>query len=294
MLQRKPPTAKVARLRKRDNEVFATLRRRAARWARDNFQKLTDPDPSIPEVLNDRAADNWRPLFAIADLAGDDWARRAREAACVLSGEGHDDAINVELLADSRKAFGEAEVIRSVDMVNKLAADPERPWAEWNKGKPLTQRQLAKLLKPFGIISQSVSDGTWNAKGYKRTWFEGAWGAYLPGQNTLGAQEPPSDPSKRQSADGMGTSGDFSSVKATSFDGSKNGKLSYSHAGFDALTDKRPGNGATDDFDQAPPRCDHCGQPNPNGHWDWPDRPDGIWLHERCEGPWFDSECGAA
>jgi hypothetical protein len=38
-------------------------------------------------------------------------------------------------------------------------------------------------------------------------------------------------------------------------------------------------------------RCDHCG-----GHlgimnrWDWPGRPDGIWLHPRCEELWHDSE----
>jgi len=96
-LQRKPRTAKVARLRKRDCDEFALLRRKAARWAVDNFDKLRDPDPKIPDALDDRAADNWRPLLAIADLAGDDWPRRAREAACLLSGEGHDaTSISVE------------------------------------------------------------------------------------------------------------------------------------------------------------------------------------------------------
>jgi putative DNA primase/helicase len=89
-LQRKPKTATVARLRKRDNDEFAVLRRKALRWAADNFAKLTDPDPQMPDALNDRAADNWRPLLAIADLAGGEWPVRARDAACLLSGEGHD------------------------------------------------------------------------------------------------------------------------------------------------------------------------------------------------------------
>ena len=75
------------------------LRSQAARWAADNFSKLTDPEPSIPDALNDRAADNWRPLLAIADLAGGAWPGKAREAACLLSGEGHDTSVNVELLA---------------------------------------------------------------------------------------------------------------------------------------------------------------------------------------------------
>src|SRR5215831_7814784 len=83
-LQRKPKTAAVERLRKRDSEEFATLRRKAARWAADNLDKLTDPEPAIPDALNDRAADNWRPLLAIADLAGGDWPRRARQACLTL------------------------------------------------------------------------------------------------------------------------------------------------------------------------------------------------------------------
>jgi putative DNA primase/helicase len=173
-LQRKPKTAKVERLRKRDNVEFATLRRKAARWAADNFDKLTDPDPSIPDALNDRAADNWRPLLAIADLAAADWPQRAREAACLLSGEGHDStSVNVELLADIRKAFGDLDVIRSVDLVEKLVGDPERPWADWRHGRALTPKQLGGLLRPFGITSETVSaPGFKDAKGYKRASLE--------------------------------------------------------------------------------------------------------------------------
>jgi hypothetical protein len=183
-LQRKPPTAPVARLRKRDSDEFVTLRRQAARWTEDNARGLTDPDPAMPEVLNDRAADNWRPLLAIADLAGDAWARRAREAAWVLSGEGHDTAVNVELLADIKAAFDTEgkDAIFSADLVEKLIEDPERPWAEWSRGKPLTQKQLVTLLKPFSVFSMSVRLGQRTSKGYKRESFEAVWAAYLPGQ----------------------------------------------------------------------------------------------------------------
>ena len=41
--------------------------------------------PSVPDELNDRPADNWDPLLAIADLAGGDWPARARKAAIELS-----------------------------------------------------------------------------------------------------------------------------------------------------------------------------------------------------------------
>jgi putative DNA primase/helicase len=77
-LQRKRSGAQVERLRRRDNDEFAKLRSQAARWAADNVGHLADPDPQMPAELNDRAADNWRPLLAIADLAGGEWPDLAR------------------------------------------------------------------------------------------------------------------------------------------------------------------------------------------------------------------------
>jgi Protein of unknown function (DUF3631) len=102
-LQRKPKMAKMARLRRRDCDEFAVLRRKAARWAEVNFDALAaDPDPDTPEELDDRAADNWRPLLQIAGLSGKDWSLRAREVACQLSGVGHESlSINVKLLEDN-------------------------------------------------------------------------------------------------------------------------------------------------------------------------------------------------
>jgi putative DNA primase/helicase len=155
-LQRRPRTANVARLRHRDTAEFKALRSKAARWAKDNFAKLGDADPTVPDTLNDRAADNWRSLLAIADLAGGEWPERARETACLLSGDGQDSAANVRLLADIHDAFGVELEIRSAELALRLASDPENPWAEWNRGKPITQRQLARLLSPFGITSEEV------------------------------------------------------------------------------------------------------------------------------------------
>jgi hypothetical protein len=251
-LQRKPKMAIVARLRKRDNDEFAVLRRQVARWASDNFSSLTDPDPHVPEALNDRAADNWRPLLAIADLAGGAWPTRARDAACLLSGEGHDPtSIHVEILADCCVAFGEEDAIRSADLVTKLTADPERPWAEWKNGRPVTQKQLAGLLRPFSIISETVSiPGLADAKGYKRARFEEAWAAYLPGQNASPRQFQHSETSKRRNAHETRTSRIFRNVAESIGDGSKNSKLSDSHAGFDASTDRKSQSGGASAIDQ--------------------------------------------
>jgi hypothetical protein len=308
-LQRKPRDAQVERLRRRDTKELKTIRSQAARWAADNFAKLLDPDPAVPEVLNDRAADNWRPLLAIADLAGGTWPAEARRAARTLSGEEQDSAVNVELLRDIRTAFGDDEEIRSADLVEKLAADKERPWAEWKHGRPLSQKQLGGLLRPFCIISETVSlPGYKDAKGYRRGHFEEAWKVYCPGQDTFPNQFGPSEASKRHNAVGSSTSRDFRSVADTSGDGSKNGKLSYGHAVSDSTTLRNRGNGGRGCPDQANDpwagldlpvflnrnlRCDHCGQhatpADPLERWDHPGRPDGIVLHERCQVPWHDS-----
>ena len=80
------------------------------RWAKDHVESLKDADPAVPAKLNDRAADTWRPLFAIADLAGGKWPDLAREAALKLSGDVVDDSVGVLLLADLR------------DCASKLAA----------------------------------------------------------------------------------------------------------------------------------------------------------------------------
>ena len=47
-------------------------------------------DSTIPPSLNDRDADNWRPLLALAGLAGGAWPTRAHAAAIELCGEAAD------------------------------------------------------------------------------------------------------------------------------------------------------------------------------------------------------------
>jgi putative DNA primase/helicase len=234
-LQRKPPSATVVPLRRRDSEEFAALRNQAARWAIDNFDRLVDAEPQLPNGLNDRASDNWRPLLAIADLAGGEWPQEARQTACLLSGEAQDGAIGVELLKDIQVAFGEHEVIRSADLVAKLTADPERPWAEWKHGRPLTQKQLASLLVPFCITSGTVHPpGLPDGKGYRRADFERAWRAYCPSSPQIATPEA----SKRPNDDEVGTTRGLQSVRETFPDESKNASLSYSHTGLDAWTDR--------------------------------------------------------
>jgi hypothetical protein len=166
--------------------------------------------PDLPEQLNDRAADNWEPLAAIADAAGGPWPRRVREAAITLSGEASaPDSAGVELLRDIRACFGKLSRGRasSAELVEKLAEDPEGRWAGYNKGKPISQRQLSNLLKPFGIASQGVRlpDGS-TPKGYSLDAFKDAFVRYLP----------PFDPQQRNKTRDSTSYCDFSTATPTS------------------------------------------------------------------------------
>src|SRR6266542_3904296 len=61
-------------------EIEHTLARKLARWASDNFDALAACDPPLPPGAFNRLADNWRPLLAIAQIAGGDWPARALAA----------------------------------------------------------------------------------------------------------------------------------------------------------------------------------------------------------------------
>ena len=55
-------------------EALSLLRAKAARWAHDKAERLRNTEPQIPaEMTNGRMIDNFRPLFAIADVAGGEW-----------------------------------------------------------------------------------------------------------------------------------------------------------------------------------------------------------------------------
>jgi hypothetical protein len=84
--------------------------------------------------LNDRAADAWEPLLAIADAAGDDWPARARAAALALHDvELDSDSTNVALLRAIRDVFEHRGVdrMRTADLIAELVARDSEPWGTW-------------------------------------------------------------------------------------------------------------------------------------------------------------------
>jgi putative DNA primase/helicase len=83
-MRRATPTEARKLLSMEDGELednrFKCLGRKAARWVLDNLDGLAGSRPDMVGLVN-RTADNWRPLFAIADVVGGTWPERAHKAA---------------------------------------------------------------------------------------------------------------------------------------------------------------------------------------------------------------------
>ncbi|MGH6673880.1 MAG: DUF3631 domain-containing protein [Xanthobacteraceae bacterium] len=182
-MRRRRPDEAVERLRADRCPELDVLGRKAARWAADNIEGLRSADPDVPACLQNRAADNWRPLIAIADAAGGDWPARVRQIAEHAAGAAdaaQSDA--VLLLTDIRSLFADtkSDQLKSADIAAALAGIEGRAWAEGGANGPLTRHRLAALLAPFGIRPQTIRIGTGTAKGYQRAQFDDAFARYLP------------------------------------------------------------------------------------------------------------------
>lgn len=192
-LRRKLPHESVQRLRHADLETFQRLASMLARFSDDAGYAIGQTRPQLPDTLNDRAQDNWEPLLAIADYAGGDWPHRARDAALKISGKEQDAlSLSTELLSDIKEVFEVKRVqrISTVDLLMALNSDDLKPWATYNRGKPMSPRQLARRLAEYGIKTQSVRIGMATPKGFMAEWFNDVFDRYLPSQDGPSAQAP--------------------------------------------------------------------------------------------------------
>ena len=184
-MQRKHRDAELHRFRQDRVEDLLQLKRKTARWANDHLTMLNDADPDIPEVLNDRAADNWRTMLAIADTAGGHWPVTARRVATLISGDEEDTtSLPAQLLQDIEEIFAErgSDRLSSAEICRELARREDRPWGTFEDGFTISTHRLASMLKPFGIrLKVMRTNGeTGTPRGYMRDQFEDAWARYPP------------------------------------------------------------------------------------------------------------------
>jgi hypothetical protein len=170
------------------------LCRRLIGWARKVEADAEKARPVMPPSVEDRQADGWEPLLAVADIVGGLWPTLARDAAEALVAVNRDTpvSLNLRLLADLRTVFlnNLVAVAQSTPhglptkrIMEDLYALDDAPWHTVNKGDAYTPSQLALTLRDYEVKSENLRphpDSRTQAKGYPIAPLADAWRRYLP------------------------------------------------------------------------------------------------------------------
>ena len=222
-LERRPSSRSVTDFRSREARTTTReLARRLTAWSARHADGIGAARPVSPKGLNDRQADIWEPLLAIADAAGGSWPERARVIAVALSkvadAEDIDSTMELQLLADIHETWP-ANIDRrfSAEIVQALNMLDGRPWSDFNHVTGITTNQLAGKLKDFGIRSKQLRIGSETKKGYEWIVFVDVWERYGVVEPTTSPDSPlESETSETSETDQVGATRDVSDVSDVS------------------------------------------------------------------------------
>lgn len=185
-LQRKKIDEIKKKLRETSPEHWIDLKRKYLKACIQYGEEVQKAKPTIPNFLSDRDGDKWSSLFALADLAtsesvGEYFRKASRELKF------KDDGLvsaSYELLNDIREILDKPEYkgaihIATKDLITSLTSDDEMSWGTWNRGNPLTPRQLSKRLKEFDISPSKFREYGEELRGYEVKDFKEAFTRYL-------------------------------------------------------------------------------------------------------------------
>lgn len=160
-------------------EIFNPVKEKLEAFARSNESRYRDLRPNLPkESLNARARDLWKPLYKVAECAGEEWVKKVLLASVALSaGESdpEESSLSLRLLSDVRDIFLiHEERITTRDLIERLRDLEESPWAYAERFNPSV---LAHYLKNYGVKPKQFGGG--KVRGYYRKSFEDPWSRYL-------------------------------------------------------------------------------------------------------------------
>jgi Protein of unknown function (DUF3631) len=183
-MKRRAPDEVIEPFRRRVHQPEGhAIRDRLAAWAA--VSGLAGQWPQMPPGIADRDADVWECLLMIADAAGADWPKLAREAAVALVADtkAATPSLGVRLLSDLRDIWDGTDGMHTEVILDKLNGLDEAPWGDL-KGKPLDPRRLSRFLREYDVKPHDVRADVGGVekvrKGYKREDLHDAWLRYLP------------------------------------------------------------------------------------------------------------------
>lgn len=184
-------------MRRRRNEPIGRFRRALARaestairdsmaeWAEQHIREVADwYNSHTLEWVQDREEELWLPLFAVCAIALPQRLPELKEIAERLArskAEAEPLDVGVRLLTDTKQIFERRNTdrIATATLVDDLNTITDSPWPDLSHGRPLTDRRLSTLLKPFRIRPENIRFDERVRKGYKRESFADAWDRYL-------------------------------------------------------------------------------------------------------------------
>ncbi|MEU9807584.1 DUF3631 domain-containing protein [Mycobacterium sp. NPDC050853] len=188
-MRRRKPDEKVepwrARINRPEGEALFT---RLQQWTTAHRQTARETWPDMPEGVEDRDADIWEPLLAVADLAGGDWpaAARGSAVAMVAASKARTPSMGVRLLRDVRSVYGKDTMLSTTQLLGELNRLEESPWGVSQKGMPLDPRGIAAILRDYGIESKQLRDVRGGRfRGYVKGQFSDAWTRYLTDEEAV-------------------------------------------------------------------------------------------------------------
>jgi len=192
MGRRKPGQAIERYLPRMHAPLGAAIGEALGEWVQSVSLDLASSWPELPEGVEDRSAEIWEPLLAVADAAGGDWPERARKACVELALGSVTDPVESpgqRVLADLRRVWGDSGNLPTVEVVTRLYALEGAPWAAmWPKES--APRELAALLAPYGVRPVKLRLGSRTGQGYRLEDMSRAW-EKLTGSNPADGDVPP-------------------------------------------------------------------------------------------------------
>jgi len=182
-MRRRAPDEHVEPWRLRVNGPEAeTLRDQLAKWANDCQHLIRWPE--MPEGIEDRNADVWEALLAVADLAGGEWPELARRNAVTLvtQSSGAMGSLGVTLLRDLRAVFAGRPKVLTDELLEALTQLDESPWGDL-RGKALDARGLSRRLSKYGVKPKLLRIGEKVGRGYDLDDLADPFARYLPPEN---------------------------------------------------------------------------------------------------------------
>jgi uncharacterized protein DUF3631 len=162
-----------------------SLQRSASAWARQYSTKVNEhyQQNDVPH-LQDRESELWLPLFSVCAIAAPHRLAELEAVSQLLADAKAEDEpadYSLQLLRDCQQVFDESKLGRlpTAEILLRLNACEDRPWARWSRGRGLDAHNLSRLLRPFQIHPQNLRVALQVVKGYVRQSFQECWKRYL-------------------------------------------------------------------------------------------------------------------